>query len=204
VLFFPHVVDEGSPPLVCQVIEKRASEVEPYDDVKDRVRSWYTKGAALKQAEAFAEKLRAAAAEKGLAAAVEEMGTRLQDLLHGREGAGELLSVKHTGFFTRGVRSIPGLAGGGAAVAAKAFSLKDDAVGLVTAEAPDYKCYVLQVTESEGASAEEFANDNPMMRAFYVGDKQQRVMTEWLGGLLAEAKPDMRSAFWKEPTRPEE
>jgi hypothetical protein len=74
----------------------------------------------------------------------------------------------------------------------------------VTAEAPDYKCYVLQVTESEGASAEEFANDNPMMRAFYVGDKQQRVMTEWLGGLLAEAKPDMRSAFWKEPTRPEE
>jgi hypothetical protein len=203
VLYFPRLFTDGSPPLICQVIEQRPAEVEPYDSVQGRVRSLWVQEAALEQAATFAEKVRAAAVEDGLQAAVDVMNGRLKDLLGNRASEDSVLAVKETGFFSRGTRRIQGVEGQGEPVAAEAFSLADGAIGLVTEGSPDYMCYVLKVTETEGASPEDFAAQNPMMRAFYVGDKQQRVLSEWLAGLLADAKPDMRSPFWKESGKPE-
>jgi hypothetical protein len=201
VLFFPHVVDGGSPPLILQVIEQRAPEVEPYDEVRDAVRTWFVKDAALRQATTFSHKLQDAAAENGLEEAVGTMDARLKDLLGNRAAEEPMLSVQETGSFTRGARWIVGVEGEASTVADEAFALAGGAVGLAVAEAPVYKCYVLQVAEREAAATEGFSESDPRIRAAYVGYKQQSVLDGWLDGLLAAAEPDPRSSFWKEPEK---
>jgi hypothetical protein len=163
------------------------------------------KEAALKEAETFAQKTLDAAAELGLPEAAARMDKRLLDLLGVSEDDGPLLEVVETGMFSRRAQRISGVDGQGAGIAARAFSLPDGEPSLVTVGAPDYRCYVLEVAGRKAASAEEFAESNPMMRAFYIGDKQQRILAEWMDGLLAAAERDPRSlALQESESEPEE
>ncbi|MHC4479514.1 MAG: hypothetical protein ACYS1C_00875 [Planctomycetota bacterium] len=194
-LYYPVSFDADGDPLLCQVLEHRPGEPQPFAEVRDEVRRDCAAEEALQKARAFAQKLRDAVAERGIDAAAEEMGRRLRDLLGGAGGAeseepapaGEL-TVGESGLFSRTDPAVPGLPGSGVAVVEKAFELGPEQIGLAVEGPPVSRCYVFEVVERQDASGEEFAERASALRPYYLAARRVEETGEWMRGLLDAAE----------------
>ena len=196
--FLPRVFTTGSVPLICQVLERRAAETEPFETVADQVRRDCLRQMALDRASAFAQNLKESVAEVGLEQAAETMGARLANLLGGAQSAKEApaaLKVQEAGPFSRGASQVAGMEGGHPVLVEKAFQLTGKDVGVAVEGSPVYQCEVLLVSEREPASREQFAEIGTMFRdRYHLRYKQDQVVQDWLQGLLKAAGSPGRQA----------
>jgi hypothetical protein len=188
-LYYPRPFSSGHELVICQVLERRDAEPQPFDEVRGQVRRDYAARQALERAQTFAGKLKESADQLGLDAAAERMEGRLADLLGGREAEGEpRLEAKESGLFSRQRREVPGMGGAGGAVVEAAFKASDDETALAVEPPPVARCYVMRVAERRDASAEEFARRAEFFGMIYETGKQSRVVQEWLEGLVKAAR----------------
>jgi hypothetical protein len=193
----PRSFTRGDKPLICQVLERRPAEQQPFEKVEKEVRHDYEMQAALERAAAFAEKLKESVAQAGLEKAAETMGARLANLL-GTTGATEAgalagaagparLTVQEAGPFSRTDREVPGIKEPVPAVVEKAFQLAGDEAGVAVEGPPVYRCYAMKVVERQPAPREEFAQGGAVARMFYLPRKQDEEVRQWMDGLLSAA-----------------
>ncbi|MHC4591439.1 MAG: hypothetical protein ACYS8L_01945 [Planctomycetota bacterium] len=193
-LHYPEVFGTEDEPMICQVLERRPAEPQPFEAVEAQVKADYVRKAALDHAASFAGKLKEAVVEVGFEAAAESMAERLRNLL----GAGEAvadrtpsaaldLTVSETGMFTRYDTHIAGMAGPHPGVVKEVFLVGPDEVRVVVEGPPVSNCYVVQVSEEEGASRDEFAEAGGALRLLYLAAKQNEAIQGWMRGLLEAA-----------------
>ena len=174
--------------VICQVLERRPEEPQPYDEVSDQVRRDYVAREALAKAETFADQVRERASEAGLAAAAEELRGRLANLIGGPappEGADadDLLTVAETGLFGQSDFPIEGLDGWHPAFTEAALRLTGGEVAVARESTPSSRCYVLRVTGDEAPAAESFADARPILERAYLYGKQAQALADWMDGL---------------------
>jgi hypothetical protein len=189
-LYYPRSFSGADGTVVCQVIGRREAQPRPFSEVAEQVRADYRRQAALERARTFAEKVKSAVAETGFEEGLTAMRERLRNLLTdaGLEPPESLLPITESGFFARNARAVPELTGSHPRLVEVAFELEGDRPGLVVEEAPEPKCYVLQVVDRRDASSEPFVANGPFSRLRYRAAKQQAVQKRWMEGLLAAAE----------------
>lgn len=195
-LYYPRFFDSADQPVVCQVLKQRGPEPQTLEEVQEQVRSDCLRQKALERAVTFAGKLKDEVSETGFEKAAETMNRRLADLL-GLEterdedadaAAPGPLTVRESDFFSRTAAEVPGMEQPVPALVAKAFELAHDQVAVAAEGPPVSRCYVVQPIERQGAPREEFAETGVVFRAFYLADKQNRAVREWMEGLLNAAQ----------------
>jgi hypothetical protein len=184
-LYYPKVFDDGEAPLVCQVTQRAPAEALLFEAVVARVRSDYEDRQALERASVFAGKLKEQAAQTTLGQAAKEMQTRLNDLVNRPAAERLTLEVRETGFFSRRDEAVPGLEGSHRGLAEAALRLKPGEFGVATEGAPAPGCFVVELTETQPASPDEFAERGAMLALLYEVRKQNEAVREWMESLYA-------------------
>jgi hypothetical protein len=201
-LYYPKMFRSQEGTLVCQVLERRPSAVEPFEQVVEQVRRDCLAQKALERATAFAENLRQAVVKDGFENAVQEMNVRLAGLLAGAQGqvagaagqqpAVQQLEVRESDLFKRSDTRVPGIEGPVPAVVAVAFRAPVGQIATAVQGPPASLCYVIQPFGAQQAAQQGFADNGALLSMYYLFDKRAVAVREWLDHLFEAAQPTAR------------
>jgi len=210
-LYFASEFDSPGGPCICQVLARRAPQVEPYESVKERVRGDYMEEKALEEAQRVADQLVEKSANSSLDEAVAELNVRLKSLMDRNKNGHEkeanqqpesgdpqaeesaepesILTIGETDFFSRNTLFVPAMGGLRPQVVKKAFSLHRGQVASVVDGGPERICYVIEKVDQRDADPVRFYQQLGELRRGYLITKQIAALRSWVQQLVNESEP---------------
>lgn len=198
---------------VCQVLDRRQPQVQPFEQVRNRVLADYRLHKALDKAEDLAAKLVESAEESSLQEAVAQMNTRLESLIPEEdqpkrqqpdEGDGEsteegeetedekkepgkILQIEESDLFSRSNPRLSSMGGRRSKVVEKALSMDTGARASVVDGQNPSVCYVIEKLEHKAATAKDYYDQKNYLQRSYSGQKQARLLDDWMETLVASS-----------------
>ena len=201
---------------VCQVLDRRQPQVQPFAEVRSRVLADYRLHKALDKAEDLAADLMKSAEESSLDEAVAQMNTRLESLVpeedqpkrEEQEDKGEngqqsgeqdeqketekkpvkILQIEESDFFSRSNPRLSSMGGRRSEVVDQALDMKTGAMASVVDGQNPRVCYVIEKLEQKSASAKDYYDQKNYLRRSYAGQKQSRLLDTWMTKLVAASE----------------
>ncbi len=194
-------------PLAFEVLERRAPEPLPYEQVKDDVRADLIRRKTLERCEAEAEGLVEDARRTSIEEAVRQANERLKKEMaearpqqdapedETKDAGGDettdkaLLEIRPTGLFRRSDFSIPAMRTSGRGVVEEAFRLEPGELAMVTESGFVPACHVIEKLEEQPADPEQFQKMRAPLRQYTLFERRQREAEAWMQGLLRTSPP---------------